>query len=448
MQFQQKKFFIETFGCQMNEFDSERIIFILENKGYIKSGNPDEADIILLNTCSVREKAENRLFGHLGSFKALKIKKPGLIICVGGCTAQSEGERLMSKFPYIDIVFGTSNIGMLPGLINDRFVKNRSICNTGELPENFDYLYDFKRQYDFKALLPIMVGCNNFCSYCIVPFVRGRERSAEPEQIINAVKKLAGQGVIEIMLLGQNVNSYGKDLVNKSYGFGQLLRDISAVSGIKRIRFMTSHPKDFTEDIIDAISENNNIMKHIHLPLQAGSDRILELMNRKYTSGKYKELYYMIKEKIPGCFITTDIIAGFPGENEADFLKTLEIVRELRFNRAFTFIYSQRKGTSAAPMQDIIPDDIKRTWFKKLLDEQNRISLQENEKLVGKKFEVLVEGFSRRDYHLEGRLENNLIVNFDGNSDMTGKLIDVEITGAKSFYLTGKLYDKQKRKSD
>jgi tRNA-2-methylthio-N6-dimethylallyladenosine synthase len=441
----QKKFYIETFGCQMNEFDSERIIFILENEGFIKSGNTDEADIILLNTCSVREKAENRLFGHLGSFKALKVKKPGLIICVGGCTAQSEGERLINKFPYIDIVFGTSNIGMLPALINERFVKNCSICNTGEFPGTFDYLYDFKRQYDFKALIPIMVGCNNFCSYCIVPFVRGRERSAEPEHIIKAIKKLADQGVIEIMLLGQNVNSYGKDLEDKSYGFGQLLRDVSAINGIKRIRFMTSHPKDFTEDIIDAISDNNNIMKHIHLPLQAGSDRILELMNRRYTIDKYKKLYYMIKEKIPGCFITTDIIVGFPGENEADFLKTLETVRELRFNRAFTFIYSQRKGTFAASIQDVVPDDIKRIWFRKLLDEQNNISLQENEKLVGKKFEVLVEGFSTKDYHLEGRLENNLIVNFNGNSNMIGKLIDIEITGAKSFYLTGRLYDNRKR---
>lgn len=439
MKVQQKKFYIETFGCQMNVFDSERIICIMEKEGYVRTSDPECSEIILINTCSVREKAENKLFGHIGNLKSLKIKNPDLLICIGGCTAQNKSAEIINKFPYVDIVFGTANINKLPDLISERLLKNRSVCDTGDFPETFDYLYDFKRQYSFKALLPIMIGCNNYCSYCIVPFVRGRERSAGFDQIIKTAEKLAGEGVVEITLLGQNVNSYGQDLKTGHENFAKLLSGVSQIKALKRIRFMTSHPGDFNEDIIDVISENNNIMNHIHLPLQAGSDRILKKMNRRYTSADFKKIYYMIKEKIPDCAVTTDIIVGFPEEKEEDFLKTLKLVRELRFNRAFTFIYSTRKGTSAELLEDSVSADTKRLWFRNLLELQNKISLEENMKLAGKKLEVLVEGYSLKNNQLEGRLENNLIVNFRGDEEMIGKFIMLKITDAKSFYLKGKI---------
>jgi len=430
----------------MNEFDSERLAYILENLGYAKTDNPSLADIILINTCSVREKAENRLFGHLGNFKSLKLKNPDLLLCVGGCTAQSQKEFLIKKFPFIDIIFGTGNINRIPSLIRESTAGVEKICDTGEFPDSFDFLFDFKRQYSFKAFLPIMIGCNNFCSYCIVPHVRGRERSATPGSILNAVKNLSEDGVLEIMLLGQNVNSYGMDLKHDhatySYNFSKLLSDLSEIKKIKRLRFMTSHPKDFTDDIIEVIKNKDNIMNHIHLPLQAGSDRVLDLMNRKYTRKSYTELYFKIKEKIPDCAITTDIIVGFPGESENDFNETLRLVEELRFNRAFTFIFSPRKGTSAESFVDNIPVSVKKQWFRQLLEIQNSISLSENSRLIGSKFKVLVEGYSTRDNHLEGRLENNIIVNFNGESSLIGKFAIIEITGARSFYLEGRVWQK------
>ena len=434
-----EKFYIETFGCQMNEFDSERIGYLLETCGYLRTNDLNSAKIILINTCSVREKADNRLYGHLGNLKSLKINNPDILICVGGCTAQSLKEKIIKEFPYIDIVFGTKNIKNLPDLIKKRRQTNKSICET-EILKNYDSeIFNFKRTFKFKAYLPITIGCNNYCSYCIVPQVRGEEMSIPMNLIIKKVENLISEGVCEITLLGQNVNSYGKDLKNPE-NFAKLLDNLSKIKGLKRIRFVTSHPKDFSKNIISVIKQNSNIMRHIHLPLQAGSNKILKLMNRKYTREDYMNLYNSIRSELPDCSITTDIIVGFPGENEEDFCRTLDLVKNLRFDRAFTFIYSKRKGTVAETIPDNVALNIKKQWFKELVEFQNLISLEQNKKLVGLKFEVLVEGFSnKKDGQLKGRLENNTVVNFNGDKELIGKLVPVKIKDAKSFYLSGEL---------
>ncbi|MBU4294208.1 MAG: tRNA (N6-isopentenyl adenosine(37)-C2)-methylthiotransferase MiaB [Actinobacteria bacterium] len=434
-----EKFYIETFGCQMNEFDSERIGYLLETCGYLRTNDLNSAKIILINTCSVREKADNKLYGHLGNLKSLKINNPDILICVGGCTAQSLKEKIIKEFPYIDIVFGTKNIKNLPDLIKKRRQTNKSICET-EILKNYDSeIFNFKRTFKFKAYLPITIGCNNYCSYCIVPQVRGEEMSMPINLIIKKVENLISEGVCEITLLGQNVNSYGKDLKSPE-NFAKLLDNLSKIKGLKRIRFVTSHPKDFSKKIISVIKQNSNIMRHIHLPLQAGSNKILKLMNRKYTREDYMNLYHSIKSELPDCSITTDIIVGFPGENEEDFCRTLDLVKNLRFDRAFTFIYSKRKGTVAEKIPDNVTLNIKKQWFKELVELQNLISLEQNKKMVGLKFEVLVEGFSnKKDGQLKGRLENNTVVNFNGDKELIGKLVPVKIKDAKSFYLSGEL---------
>ncbi len=433
----------------MNEFDSERISAILEKQGYLKTSIQEDAGLIILNTCSVRLKAENRLFGHIGNLKVLKEKNPELVICIGGCTAQSLKEKLTDTFPYIDIVFGTGNIENLPALIKARSASGKSICETSENSKEIKELVDFKRKFQFKALLPVMTGCDNYCSYCVVPYVRGREKSVKPAVILDSIRRLAAEGVLEVTLLGQNVNSYGNGFTFGSEisencesvnSFSGLLAKVAAIDGIKRIRFMTSHPKDFTEDIINTVRDYDNVMGHIHLPFQSGSDRILELMNRKYTSGQYMEIFYKIKEKIPDCAITTDIIVGFPGETEDDFNKTLELVRKLRFNRAFTFLYSPRRGTKAETFDDPVPIAEKKKWFKELLDTQNNISLNENMKMTGKVFKVLVESESiNKSNWLEGRLENNTSVNLEGPKELIGKFLNLEIVKAHPFYLSGRI---------
>ncbi|MCL5070488.1 MAG: tRNA (N6-isopentenyl adenosine(37)-C2)-methylthiotransferase MiaB, partial [Actinobacteria bacterium] len=407
-----EKFYIETFGCQMNEFDSERIGYLMETCGYSRTNDLNTAKIILINTCSVREKADNRLYGHLGNLKSLKINNPDTLICVGGCAAQSLKEKIIKEFPYIDIVFGTKNIKNLPDLIKKRSQTNKSICET-EILKNYDYeIFNFKRTFKFKAHLPITIGCNNYCSYCIVPQVRGEEMSIPMNLIIKKAEDLVSEGVCEITLLGQNVNSYGKDLKGTE-NFAELLNNLSKIKGLKRIRFMTSHPKDFSKDIISVIKQNSNIMRHIHLPLQAGSNKILNLMNRKYTREDYMNLYHSIKSELPDSSITTDIIVGFPGENEEEFLETLDLVKNLRFDRAFTFIYSKRKGTAAENMTDNVTLNIKKQWFNELVELQNPISLEQNKKMIGLNLEVLVECFSnKKSGQLKGRLENNTIINF------------------------------------
>jgi len=434
-----KKFYIETFGCQMNEFDSERISYLLENSGYLRTNDLNSANIILINTCSVREKADNRLYGHLGNLKSIKINNPDIIICVGGCSAQSLKEKLNKDFPYIDIVFGTKNINKLPDLIKKRRQTNDCICETTMLKNYDPEIFNFKRTFKFKAYLPITIGCNNYCSYCIVPQVRGEEISIPMNIIIKKVESLISEGLCEITLLGQNVNSYGKDLEG-SENFTRLLDNLSKINGLKRIRFMTSHPKDFSKNIISVIKKNSNIMRHIHLPLQSGSNKILKLMNRKYTRKDYIDLFHSIRSELPDCSITTDIIVGFPGENEKDFLETFDLVKNLKFDRAFTFIYSKRQGTIAENLNDNIAMNLKKQWFKKLVELQNSISLEQNNKMVGSRLEVLVEGFSnKKDEQLKGRLENNMVINFNGNKELIGKIVTVKIKDAKSFFLSGEL---------
>ena len=430
----------------MNEFDSERIEFILQRNGYNKVECPEKADLIIFNTCSVRKKAEDRLYGNIGNLKSLKAENPQLIICVGGCTAQSLGEKILQDFSHVDIVFGTQNIDRLPELINRRYIEEGNICNIAEYNDDAsdENIYNFKRIHRFKAFLPISIGCNNFCSYCIVPYVRGRERSIKPDKIISTIDKLVDDGVVEIVLLGQNVNSYGKDfeLQYKKYDFPWLLKHISANKNLKRIRFMTSHPKDFSKSVVDVIKDNKNIMNHIHLPVQAGSDRILELMNRKYKRDDFIDVYNYIKREIPDCAVTTDIIVGFPGETADDFGQTLEIVKKLRFNRAFTFVYSPRRGTEAENYNDDVSSFEKQKRLSELINLQNMISLEENEKFIDKDFEVLVEGRSvKNDNQYEGRLENNIIINFGSKADVTGKFLNVRVTGARTFYLTGEIAD-------
>ena len=432
------KFFIETFGCQMNENDTERIQFLLENAGHEKTEDISKSDVVILNTCTVRESAKNRQYGHIGNLKKIKNSKKDLLICVGGCAAQDLKQKIIKDFPYVDIVFGTQNIADLPDLINRRISTGRSICSiedSGFVPE----LFKVRRKHSFKALVPITIGCDNYCSYCIVPMVRGNERSIEAETILKNIEELVSDGVVEVTLLGQNVNSYGKNL-RKPYTFSELLEKISNIKGLKRIRFMTSHPKDFSNDLIDVIKSRDNIAKHIHLPLQAGSDKILKEMNRNYTRKDYFNIIENIKNKIPDCAISTDIIVGFPGEENEDFLQTMDMVKKIRFNRAFTFIYSPRAGTRASGIEDRIPLDEKKKWFRLLLEVQKTISFEENNKLIGKRFKVLVEGNSSKNNDLlGGRMENNTIVNFEGESNLTGKIVPVIVNGARTFYVTGEL---------
>ncbi len=432
------KAYIETSGCQMNENDSERIIYLFEREGYNRTRDIEKSDLIILNTCTVRERAKNRLYGHIGNLKRLKSKNNDILICIGGCIAQNLKERIIEDFPFVDIVFGTHNIAELPDLIKRKIAGGKSICSVRDDGYDPD-IFKVKREYDFKAYVPITIGCDNYCSYCIVPFVRGKERSIEKNKIIKNINMLACGGVIEVTLLGQNVNSYGKGLDDKCT-FPQLLEEVSDIKKIRRIRFLTSHPKDFSKDITGIMKRRKNLAKHVHLPLQSGSNRILKKMNRLYSREDYLNIISNIKDNIPDCSITTDIIIGFPGEKREDFVKTLDMVKKVRFARAFTFIYSPREGTRAYKFKDCIPMKDKQKWFRELLDIQNMISLEENKKFIGHKFEVLVEGRSKKGTcMMEGRMENNTVVNFRGSAGLIGKILSVKITGAKSFYLMGKL---------
>ncbi len=430
------KTYIETFGCQINESDSERMLYILEKEGYVRTYSIEESNIIVINTCTVRENAINKLYGHIGNLRKLKDKNEEVLICVGGCAAQELKEKIIDYFPYVDIVFGTYNIPELPELINKRISSGKSVCSIKKSGFDPDIL-KVKRGHSFKAFVPIIIGCNNSCSYCIVPRVRGKERSVEPEKIIDYVKDIVSQGVIEVTLLGQNVNSYGKDS-DKYYSFSELLDKVSDIEGLERLRFMTSNPMDFSDDIIYAVRDKKNIANHIHLPFQSGSNRILRAMRRKYTREDYLGIIDKINKEIPECLITTDIIVGFPGEEKEDFLKTLDIVEKARFNRAFTFIYSPRRRTLAAKMDDYVDCSEKKKWFNELVNLQNSISYEENKKFIGKKFKVLVEGVSIKDAGiLSGRAETNIIVNFKGTKNIIGKMVNVKITGAMTFYLKG-----------
>ncbi|SHE34682.1 tRNA (N6-isopentenyl adenosine(37)-C2)-methylthiotransferase MiaB [Caloramator proteoclasticus] len=438
-----KKYLIETWGCQMNEEDSEKIAGMLKEIGYIEAENREDADIIIFNTCAVRENAELKVYGNIGHLKALKSKNPDLIICIGGCMMQQKGvpDEIKKKYPYVDIIFGTHNIHRLPELINNVKQGNTNIIEVwdqeGEIIEGIPV----ERKSDIKAFVTIMHGCNNFCTYCIVPYTRGRERSRKPEAIINEIKDLASKGYKEITLLGQNVNSYGKDLDNMS--FAKLLRMVNEIDGIERVRFTTSHPKDLTEDVILAIKECDKLCEHIHLPVQSGSTRILNKMNRKYTKEQYLELVNSIKKHIPNVAITTDIIVGFPGETEEDFQETLDLVKKVQYDSAFTFIYSIRKGTPAAEYDDQIPEDIKHDRFNRLIEVVNKIIEEKNASYKDKIVEVLVEEVSKTDESkLTGRTRTGKLVHFDSNDkNLIGKLVNVKITEPRNFILIGEFVE-------
>lgn len=432
-------FFISTFGCQMNEEDSEKISGMLKSMGYEKAENKEDASIILFNTCCVRENAELKVFGNLGALKNLKKKRPELIIGVCGCMMQQKGmaEEIMEKFPFVDMIFGTHNSYKFPEYLNRVKQEGKSVCEIYNEETEIVEGLPLDRESSIKAFVTIMYGCNNFCTYCIVPYVRGRERSRKPEDIENEIKDLVSKGYKEITLLGQNVNSYGKGL-DEEIDFAKLLRRINEIHGLERIRFMTSHPKDLSDEVIYAIRDCEKICEQIHLPVQSGSDEMLEEMNRHYNRERYLSIIEKIKKEIPGVAITTDIIVGFPGETEEDFQQTLDMVKAVEYDSAFTFIYSRRKYTPADLMLNQIDDSVKHERFNRLIAVVNEICAKKNLKYEGKCVEVLVEGPSKNDDNkLMGRTRAGKLVNFTGSKDSIGKLVNVNITKASSFSLKG-----------
>lgn len=433
-----KKYFLKTYGCQMNVHDSEEISARLESLGLSKTDTLEEADVAILNTCAIRENAHDKVFGFLGRCKHLKKDKPGLIVGVCGCMAQEENvvNEIMKKHPYIDIVFGTHNINDLQNLIINHNQKQEIDVYSyeGNVYENISY----KRDSKVKAWVNIMYGCDKFCTYCIVPYTRGKQRSRKSEDILNEIKNLKEQGYLEVTLLGQNVNAYGKDLKNE-ISFAELLEQVSLI-GIPRIRFVTSHPWDFTEKMIDIIAKYDNIMPYIHLPLQSGSTKILKLMGRRYTKEEYLKLFNNIKNKIPNVAVTTDIIVGFPNETDEDFSETLDVVNKCQYDGAFTFIYSPREGTPAAKIKDSISMNIKEKRLHELNEIVNSYSLMNNKKYLNKEVKVLVEGISEKNKDkVYGYTETMKLVNIVGSKELIGKIINVKITEAKSFSLDGEV---------
>ena len=432
-----KKYFLRTYGCQMNVHDSEQIKFILESLGYVATDNLDDADIVVLNTCAIRENVHDKVFGYLGRCKHLKQSKKDLIVCLGGCMAQEEVvvNEIKEKYPYVDIVFGTHNIHELGSLIKNSIHKQdiEVYSIEGKVYENILY----KRDSKITAWVNIMYGCDKFCTYCIVPYTRGKQRSRHSKDILKEIDDLVKKGYSEVTLLGQNVNAYGKDLENE-LSFAGLLEEV-AKTGIKRIRFVTSHPWDFTEEMIDVIAKYPNIMPYIHLPLQSGANRILKLMGRRYTKEEYLKLFDQIKEKIPNVAVSTDIIVGFPGETKEDFQDTLDVVNYCQYDNAYTFIFSPRVGTPAAKMEDNTSLEEKEERLAKLNELVNKYSLEHNESLLNKVVPVLIEGVSSKDSSkLYGYTDTMKLVNVEGGKDLIGKIVNVLITEAKSFSLDGK----------
>lgn len=434
------KALIETYGCQQNENDSERIKGMLREMGFSFTDNREEADFILFNTCAVREGAEMRVLGNVGALKHLKAKREDLIIGICGCMMQQEhmANRIKSKYKHVSVVFGTHALYQFPEIMYRAVCKNeRVFCRTeseGRLAEDIPVY----REHSASAWVSIMYGCNNFCSYCIVPYVRGRERSREPEKILAEIEDLARNGVKEITLLGQNVNSYGKDL-DRDVDFADLLCLADKVEGIRRIRFMTSHPKDMTDKLIAALPKVSKLCSQIHLPFQAGSDRILTAMNRKYTKEAYIGLISKIRSVMPDAVFTTDVIVGFPGETEADFEQTLDVLERVRFDSVFSFIYSKREGTPAAKMENQVPEEVKHAHFNRLLEVQNKISREINETYHGKVCEIMVEGLSKTSSQMmTGRTDGGKIVNFPRDDSLkNGDFIKVRITKINTWSLTG-----------
>jgi len=440
------KFFVVTYGCQMNKHDSEKIIGLLLSQGYKRAETMEGADIIIFNTCCVRGSAEDRLFGNINSLKLIKDKRQDLIIAVGGCVAQKEGSKLQRKMSHVDVVFGTHNIASLPTLIKEA-QKGKIACEVLKSPRDEIKALPVERDNSVRAWVNISTGCNNFCSYCIVPYVRGRETSRSFEDIVAEVKMLASEGFLEVTLLGQNVNSYGRDLYGE-IRFAELLRQLNEIDGIERIRFTSSHPRDFNGDIVLALAECEKVCEHVHLPLQAGSDNVLKTMRRGYTKEGYLDLVKKIYEAVPNCSITTDIIVGFPGETEEDFLDTLDVVKQARFDNAFTFAYSPREGTRAFEMENQISKKVKMDNFKRLLEVQNKNSLKNNLVLMEKELEVLVESPSKKKADvLTGRTRTNKVVNFPGPHSLINRLARVKIKEVRSWSLNGELKEVCERES-
>lgn len=436
--------YIETFGCQQNEADSERIAGMAKAMGYEILTSPENAYLIVVNTCAIREHAEKRALSIIGQFKHIKAKNPELIIAVCGCmvTQEHRVNDIKFRYPYVDIVFATASVHRLPELIKRKLdVGKRLYCTDDEyaVAEGLP----IHRESTYRAWVSVMYGCNNFCTYCIVPYVRGRERSRKREDIIAEVRELVRLGYRDITLLGQNVNSYGKDL-GTDYDFADLLDELAHIEGDFLLHFMTSHPKDATRKLVDVIAQNDRIAKQFHLPLQSGSNGILKAMNRHYDLEKYLEMIDYMREKIPDIVITTDIIVGFPGETEEDFEATLEALKRVRYDMIFSFIYSPRKGTPAAEMKDQVPPDVQSERFSRLLATQNEIAYEINQKHFGQTMRVLCDGESKNDPKVMcGRTEGNKIVLFSGNASDTGKYLNVKITKCDTFALTGELADKE-----
>lgn len=436
-----KTFFTCTYGCQMNEEDSEKLSGMLKNLGYSKADVRNEASIIIFNTCCVRENAENKVYGNLGELKQLKKANPELVIAICGCMMQQEGmaDKILKKYPYVDIIFGTHNSYKFPEYLNK--VKTEGVQIKEILDKETEIIEGIPvdRESSIKAFVTIMYGCNNFCTYCVVPYVRGRERSRKPEDIENEIKNLVENGYKEITLIGQNVNSYGVGLENK-IDFAALLRRVNKIEGIERIRFMSSHPKDLNEEVIKAIKECENVCEQIHLPVQSGSDKLLKDMNRHYTIDRYKELVEIVRREIPECSITTDFIVGFPGETEEDFSNTIDLVKEAKFDSAFMFIYSRRNNTPADKMENQVLDDVKHERFNRLVEAVNSNVISGNKFYEGKVVEVLVEGKSKNDESkFIGRTRNGRLVNFNGDESLIGQLVNVKINRAQPFSLVGEI---------
>lgn len=432
-----KRVYIETYGCQMNEDDSNRMLRVLENHEYVDCEQADEADLIIVNTCSVREKPELKVYSALGRYRELKEQR-GTIIAVAGCVAQQEGEKLLKRVPFLDLVIGTQAIHLLPEMLRNVAGKKR-VCETGSDPAG-KYLNGSPRvtpERGVKSYVTIMQGCDRFCSYCIVPYVRGRERSRSSRDILEEIKHLAQMGVKEVCLLGQNVNSYGRG-GNGEPDFPELLGSINAIEGIRRIRFTTSHPHDLSEKLIGAFSALDKLCEQIHLPFQSGSDRVLSRMNRGYTKASYIEKIFRLKETCRSIAITADVMVGFPGEEEKDFQETLDLIRAVRFDDLFSFKFSVRKGTRAAEFEDQVEDRVKQERLAILQELQREITSQKNLAMEGQRAEVLVEGKSKQDdRELTGRTRSNKPVNFEGHANLVGKLIPVLITKAFPHSLRG-----------
>lgn len=431
---------IQTLGCQMNARDSEKIEGILRQIGY-EITEDLKADFVIYNTCTVRENANLKVYGRLGHLKKVKEKNPHMMIALCGCMMQENVviEKIRSSYKFVDLVFGTHNIFKLAELMYTSINQEKTVFDIWKDTTMIVEDLPSKRKYSFKAGVNIMYGCNNFCSYCIVPYVRGRERSRKPEDIIKEIKALVADGVVEVMLLGQNVNSYGKNL-DEPMTFARLLQEVEKIEGLERIRFMTSHPKDLSDDLIEVMSKSTKICNHLHLPVQSGSTYILTKMNRKYTKDSYLDLVGRIKKAMPNISLTTDIIVGFPGETEKDFLDTLDVVKQVEYDSAYTFIYSKRTGTPAAAMDNQIPEDIVKDRFNRLLEVVQDISHKKAQVYEGTVQDVLVEEVNPQDNSLvTGRLSNNLLVHFPGNEDMIGKIVKVSLNECKGFYYFGEL---------